>query len=142
MAKNKWRIKEATKIAEEAALKALRTGAEAILTEAIDEAPVDTGTLRRSGTVTVGSKADGGQVYAAAEAGTEMKDAFPNEIGKEKAVYISFNTPYARRQHEELDYNHPRGGKAKYLEDPFNRLKKKVVKMAELRIKKALRDAK
>jgi hypothetical protein len=142
MAKNKWRIKEAVKIAEEAGLKALRTGAEAILTEAIDETPVDTGTLRRSGTVTVGSKADGGQVYAAAEAGTEMKDAFPNEIGKEKAVYISFNTPYARRQHEELDYNHPRGGKAKYLEDPFNRLKKKVVKMAELRIKKALRDAK
>jgi hypothetical protein len=54
MAKNKWRIKEAVKIAEEAGLKALRTGAEAILTEAIDETPIDTGTLRRSGTVTVG----------------------------------------------------------------------------------------
>jgi hypothetical protein len=142
MAKNKWRIKEATKIAEEAALKALRTGAEAILTEAIDEAPIDTGTLRRSGTVTVGKLPDGARVFEAAEAGNEMKDAFPGKIGKEKAVYLSFNTPYARRQHEELDYNHPRGGKAKYLEDPFNRLKKKVVKMAELRIKKALRDAK
>jgi len=140
--RSKWRIKEAVKIAEEAGLKALRTGAEAILTEAIDEAPIDTGTLRRSGTVTVGALPDGAQVYEAAKSGTEMKDAFPGEIGKEKAVYISFNTPYARRQHEELGYEHPRGGKAKYLEDPFNRLKKKVVKMAELTIKKALRDAK
>lgn len=141
MAKDKWRIKEAVKIAEEAGLKALRTGAEAILTEAIDETPIDTGTLRRSGTVTVGALPDVEQVYEAAKDGSEMKDAFPEKIGKEKAVYISFNTPYARRQHEEVGYEHPRGGKAKYLEDPFNLLKQKVIKMAELRIKKALRDA-
>jgi hypothetical protein len=142
MAHNKWRIKEAVKIAEEAALKALRTGAEAILTEAIDEAPVDTGTLRRSGTVTVGAVPDASQVYETAESGTEMKDAFPGQEGKEKAVYISFNTPYARRQHEELGYNHPRGGKAKYLEDPFNRNKKKVLQYAEKQVKKALEKAK
>lgn len=140
--RNRWRTKEAVKIAEEAGLKALRTGAEAILTEAIDEAPVDTGTLRRSGTVTVGKLPDGERVFEAAEAGNEMKDAFQEKIGKEKAVYISFNTPYARRQHEEVGYNHPRGGKAKYLEVPFHRNKKKVVKYAELKIKKALRDAK
>ena len=139
--RGKWRIKEAVKIAEEAGLKALRTGAEAILTEAIDETPFESGTLRRSGTVTVGGLPDGARVFEAAEAGNEMKDAFSDPVGKEKSVYISFNTPYARRQHEELDYNHPRGGKAKYLEDPFNRLKQKVVKMAELRIKKALKDA-
>lgn len=138
--RNKWRTKEAVKIAEEAGLKALRTGAEAILTEAIDEAPVDTGTLRRSGTVTVGKLPYGEEVFEAAEAGDEMKDAFPEKIGKEKAVYISFNTPYARRQHEELDYEHPRGGKAKYLEDPFNRNKKKVLKYADKQIRKALKD--
>ena len=142
MAKNKWRIKEAVKIAEEAGLKALRTGAEAILTEAIDEAPVDTGTLRRSGTVTVGGLPDGAQVYAAAESGSDMKDAFSGPEGKEKAVYISFNTPYARRQHEELGYNHPLGGKAKYLEDPFNRNKDKVLKYAAKQVKKALEKAK
>jgi len=141
MAKDKWRIKEAVKIAEEAALKALRTGAEAILTEAIDETPFKSGTLRRSGTVTVGGLPDGAQVYEAAESGSDMKDAFPGPVGKEKVVYISFNTPYARRQHEELGYQHPRGGKAKYLEDPFNRNKKKVVKYAELKMKKALQDA-
>ena len=139
---DKWRIKEAVKIAEEAGLKALRTGAEAILTEAIDETPIETGTLRRSGTVTVGALPDGAQVYEAAESGTEMEDAFPNKIGKEKAVYISFNTPYARRQHEELGYNHPLGGKAKYLEDPFNRNKKKVLQYADKAVKKALQKAK
>lgn len=138
MAKNKWRIKEAVNIAEDAALKALRTGAEAILTEAIDETPIDTGTLRRSGTVTVGALPDGAQVYEAAESGSDMKDAFPGPEGKEKAVYISFNTPYARRQHEELGYNHPLGGKAKYLEDPFNRNKDKVLKYADKQVKKAL----
>ena len=139
--RDKWRIEEAVKIAEEAGLKALRTGAEAILTEAIDETPIDTGTLRRSGTVTVGALPDGAQVFEAAEAGNEMKDAFPEKIGKEKAVYISFNTPYARRQHEELGYQHPRGGKAKYLEDPFNRNKNKVLKYADKQIRKALKDA-
>ena len=142
MANNKWRIKEAVKIAEDAALKALRTGAEAILTEAIDETPIDTGTLRRSGTVTVGALPDGAQVYEAAESGTEMKDAFPNKIGKEKAVYISFSTPYARRQHEELGYNHPLGGGPKYLETPFNRNKKKVLQYAKKQVRKALEKAK
>jgi len=142
MAKDKWRIKEAVKIAEEAGLKALRTGAEAILTEAINETPIDTGTLRRSGTVTVGALPDGAQVYEAAEAGSDMRDAFPGPEGKEKAVYISFSTPYARRQHEELGYNHPRGGKAKYLEDPFNRNKKKVLQYAEKQVKKALEKTK
>jgi hypothetical protein len=39
-----------------------------------------------------------------------------------------------------LGYQHPRGGKAKYLEDPFNRNKNKVLKMADLQIKKALRE--
>jgi hypothetical protein len=139
---NKWRIKEAVKIAEEAALKALRTGAEAILTESIDETPIETGTLRRSGTVTVGALPDGTQVYEAAESGSDMKDAFPGTEGKEKAVYISFSTPYARRQHEELGYNHPLGGKAKYLEDPFNRNKQKVLKYADKEIKKAIEKAK
>ena len=142
MAKNKWRIKEAVKIAEEAGLKALRTGAEAILTEAIDEAPIDTGTLRRSGTVTVGKIPDGERVFEAAGAGNEMKDAFPGKSGKEKAVYISFNTPYARRMHEDLGYTPKRGGGPKYLETPFNANKDKVLKMAETKVKKALRDAK
>lgn len=33
---------------------------------------------------------------------------------------VSYDTPYAVRQHEELAYQHQRGRKAKYLEDPAN----------------------
>lgn len=132
-----WRTKLVSKKAQTAALEALRVGAEAILTEAINEAPVETGTLRRSGTVTVGYVPDSGAVYAAASS-RSMRDAFRNEKGKEQAVYISFNTPYARRQHEEIGYNHPLGGKAKYLEDPFNRNKSKVLKYVETHVKRVL----
>ena len=141
MANNKWRIKEAVKIAEEAGLKALRTGGERIITKAMNNVPIETGTLRRSATTTVGGLPDMMQVYEAAKEGNEMKNAFPEPIGKEKAVYVSYNTPYARRQHEEMDYEHPLGGGPKYLENAFNQLKDKIIRMAELRIKKALRDA-
>ena len=133
----KWYGKQVEKAALDAAMKALITGGEAILTEAINETPVDTGTLRRSGTVTKGGLPNAEQVFGDARAGNEQE--LGREKGKEPAVYVSFNTPYARRQHEEIEWVHPKAGKAKYLEDPFNRLKKKVVKMAEQQIKKALR---
>ena len=132
-----WKIKEAVKIAEKAGIKALRTGAEMILEQAINEAPVESGTLRRSGVVSVGLIPDAGAVYEAAKSGA----TFVAGEGSKKAVYISFSTPYARRQHEELGYSHPLGGKAKYLEDPYNRNKAKVMKYAELVVKKALKDA-
>ncbi len=35
-------------------------------------------------------------------------------------VTVGYNLIYALRQHEELSWHHPQGGKAKYLEDPFN----------------------
>lgn len=40
--------------------------------------------------------------------------------GEGYALRISYNTPYAARQHEELEYNHPEPGtQAKFLEVPF-----------------------
>lgn len=108
----KWRGEEAERLIREAAMDAIRTGAEHILTEAINETPIDTGTLRRSGTVT--------------------------EAPAEDAVYVSFNTPYARRQHEDLTLRHPRGGKAKYLEDPFKRNVGRVQRLTALRVRQAL----
>lgn len=110
-------------LARRVAMQALHDGAEAILTESLKEVPHAEGTLERSGTVT----------------------DFPSR----NEVYVSYNTPYAVRQHEDLTLRHPDprnplstpGRKAKYLEDPFNRLKAKVVKLVRLRVKKALRDA-
>lgn len=109
-----WRGDIAEQIARKAALNALHTGAEAILTEAIDETPILSGTLRMSGTVT--------------------------DAATEGAVYISFNTPYAVKQHEDLQLSHPSGGKAKYLEDPFNQNKQKVLKLTEAEVKRALQE--
>ena len=133
----KWHGAKAIKIAQQAGIEALRVGGEAILTEAIDETPVLSGTLRRSGAVTVGGLPNSEQVFAAAEAGKEHKDAFEEELGKEKAVYISFNTPYARVQHEEIGYNHPTGGKAKYLEDPANQEGARLMNHVGKRIREA-----
>lgn len=144
----KWYGEKAVKVAVKAGMEALMTGGEKILTEAIDEAPVDTGTLRRSGTVTMGAlPPDSGQIYQDSKRkkeggqGKKHKKAFRDQqLGKESAVYVSFNTPYARRQHEELEWEHPKGGGPKYLENPFNRLKSKVRRLVDASVKKALRD--
>lgn len=78
----------------ETAFKGIKKLGEVILGESQKLVPVDTGTLKRSGT-TQSSK-------------------------KDHSVTISYNTPYARKQHEDNTLNHPRGGQAKYLERPFN----------------------
>ena len=76
-----------------AAMQGLKITGELILTEAKKIVPVDTGTLSRSGTV--------------------------NADNAKLEVEISFNTPYARKQHEEMNYTHADGRQAKYLEKPF-----------------------
>ena len=88
--------------ARKVALKGLKKLGFEILGEAKKQVPVDTGTLMRSGEVSQESKT-----------GT---------------VKVSFNTPYARRQHEE------HSAKAKYLERPFNELKGKATLYAEREI--------
>jgi hypothetical protein len=65
-----------------------------------DQAPVDAGGLRESGKV-LPAQYDFSSVL----------------------VQIGFGdtaVKYAHRQHEELEWRHPKHGKAKYLEDPIN----------------------
>ena len=50
---------------------------------------------------------------------------------------VTYNTPYAARQHEELSYRHPRGGQAKYLEQPL----RAMVPEFESRLAAAMRRA-
>lgn len=78
-----------------AAIGAIEVWAQHVLGEAQRLAPVEEGTLRAAGNVEVFEAGDGA------------------------TVVISFRTPYAARQHEELGYAHPLGGQAKYLETPF-----------------------
>lgn len=59
---------------------------------AADKAPVKTGALRGSGAIGV------------------------VQNGDEITAEISFNEKYAAVQHERVDFHHPKGGEAKYLE--------------------------
>ncbi|MEE3404721.1 MAG: hypothetical protein VZR73_11625 [Acutalibacteraceae bacterium] len=42
---------------------------------------------------------------------------------------ISYNTPYACNQHEHVEYNHPMGGQAKYLESVLTEEKDRIVRL-------------
>lgn len=69
-----------------------------LLGEAQRLAPIEEGTLRASAGRTTERHAGGGVT-----------------------VTGYFATPYAAVQHERTDYRHPRGGQAKYLEEPLKR---------------------
>ncbi len=94
-----------------AALKGQKLLAQNILGESQKIVPVDTGTLKRSGHI-------------------ETKD---------NITTISYNTPYALKQHEDPTLNHPRGGEAKYLERPFNEKVGEFENYVNTEVYKALR---
>ena len=73
--------------------KAITLGLEFVKQESVKVAPKDTGMMEKSAQVTI------------------AKDR--------KTGYISYDTPYAIRQHEELGYRHAEGRIAKYLELPL-----------------------
>jgi len=125
MARKSWFDARAAKeLARQVGMQALYEGAWKILEESRKEVPHATGMLQDSSIV--------------------------DPKWKESAVYISYSTPYALRQHEDLTLRHPDprnpistpGRKAKYLEDPFHRLKAKVMKAVRLKVKKALKGTK
>jgi hypothetical protein len=43
----------------------------------------------------------------------------PEVVGGELKAAVSYDTPYAVRQHEEMDYQHSAGKTSKYLELPL-----------------------
>lgn len=51
---------------------------------------------------------------------------------------ISYDTPYAARQHEELDWRHDAGRQAKYLEQPLSTEAQAVVDIIGGEIRKVL----
>lgn len=98
MANLDWRGDILAGSVELAARSAALAGASLIKDEAVQRTPVETGTLRNSAKVsTSGSTAA-----------------------------VSYNTPYAARQHEEVGWNHPSGGEAKYLENAMTAQKATV----------------
>jgi hypothetical protein len=112
----KWHGKEVSAKAHAGAARGLYKWAEHVLEGAEREVPVapSGGTLQSSG------------------------KAHPCE-GSKLQTAVSFDTPYAVKQHEEMDYHHTRpGAKAKYLEDPLNASKDKGNEIVAAEIKKEL----
>ena len=93
-------------------------------------APVDTGDLRNDCTAELN-----GQTIFARKAPT----ASTVSPGLSAVGSVGYNLPYALRQHEELGYNHPMGGQAKYLEAPLNALEKAFIARMEKVVDKSLK---
>ena len=96
-----WEGDRVTRAVGDAAARGVNKAAEYLRALSVALAPIDTGALRNSATVRPATPA----LASAA---------------------VVFDTPYAARQHEELDYVHTAGrdgtpaGQAKYLEQPLN----------------------
>jgi hypothetical protein len=124
---------EVWKRVQQAAVDGMVENTEDLLGRSVRDAPVDEGTLRGSGTATVYANGravarrgfeevkapEGGALAAEDPARFQMQERRVQEGGVGDAVVgeVGFNTPYALTQHERLDFQHPKGGKAKYLED-------------------------
>lgn len=95
MAEVKWYGDKANQVALQAAIRVIQICAADLQQKSTDQAPVDTGDLRSNCSVSpIMMEADG------------------------PTIRVGYDLPYARRQHEHVEYSHPLGGKAKYLEDP------------------------
>jgi|LAHU01.1.fsa_nt_gb hypothetical protein len=102
--------KDIEEVPEKIVMEALWLVGQDTIKEAMNNIPLDTGTLRRSGTVTVGALPDAKAVYAFAPF-MSTKTAYEGMVlGPLKVVYVSYNTPYARRLHEDMSWK-PRAWK-------------------------------
>lgn len=84
-------------------------------------APVDTGDLRNN----CNAKVNGSTVFRNRTTCGNAAQALRAE------AEVGYSLPYALRQHEELSYNHPKGGQAKYLEQPFLEKEQDYIDMLE-----------
>jgi len=95
------------------AARGLLLGAEHVLQQAQEVVPLDEGPLQQSGTASVDEPS--------------------------LTAMVSYDTPYAVRQHEELDYRHAPGRTAKYLERPLNASRAEVAAIVAAQIRRAMR---
>lgn len=133
----------ANEVVTKAAMKGLKKLGLVIEAEASELCPRDTGTLARSICTTVGfapSETQSENIYNSAKNGqkTNFDDKRKDAGDYQAIVVISANTPYARKQHEDVSLRHPRGGQAKYLERAFNQYSKEAQFYVEDEISNAL----
>lgn len=117
-------------------LEALKVIGEDLLGESQRRAPVKEGTLRGSGELGFrvnGILCEGAGAFAEA-GGLVTSLARAGALRLVEAV-VSFNTIYALRQHEELDWEHPLAGQAKYLESVIQERGPRYRSVIELRMR-------
>ncbi|KUN96324.1 hypothetical protein AQJ67_33690 [Streptomyces caeruleatus] len=95
------------------AVRGLRIAAEHVLAESRKIVPIEEATLERSGVATV----DESSLTAA----------------------VAYDTPYAIRQHEEMNYRHDAGRSAKYLERPLTQEAGRVAEIIAAQLRRSLR---
>ncbi|MFF4177652.1 MULTISPECIES: minor capsid protein [unclassified Streptomyces] len=108
-----WNGAAVAAAARAGAVQGLHLSSEHVLQASRARVPIEEGTLERSGTATV----DEQQLTAA----------------------VAYDTPYAVRQHEEMDYQHDAGRTAKYLERPMNEEAAAVARIVAAQLRRALR---
>jgi len=141
-----WAGDTAKRVAREAGYQGMVAAAKTILVQARENAPLRTGTLRRSGAITVDQLPNMRRVFEAAGGGVRysgqefMDKLLPKEAPKKESfqVFISFNTPYATIVHEGMNRNFRVGG-PKYLERAYRSNKKLVLQQMQRYIKVALK---
>lgn len=108
----KWHGEKAKREARKAAGEGLFDAAEYGLEVANRTVPIEEGTLQRSGFT---------------------------DVDRENLIaVIAYDTPYARRQHEEMSYQHAAGRRAKWLELTIREEAKPMVEHIGKAIEKAL----
>lgn len=115
--KGKFDTSKVSKATKPAAVRGITMGMEHVLQISQQLVPNDEGTLERTGRVVVDEKALTGAVTYG-EGGAE---------------------PYAAIQHENLDYHHPGGRQAKFLEQPMHEEREVVAQIVAAQIRRALR---
>lgn len=115
MAKLKWYGDRALTKVMKAAIQAIQICAADLQGKSSKQAPIDTGDLRANCSVSP-----------------------LQQNGKQVWLKVGYDLPYAIVQHERLDFNHPKGGKAKYLEDPYNENAAKYERVIQKAVKRAL----
>jgi len=108
-----WNGDELRENVRKAAARALRDGAEHLLTEANKTVPIETGELMRSGAPDVDDKA--------------------------LEATVSYDVPYAVPQHERTDFRHDPGRRAKWLELTLDEERARIQRYIEDKIRAALR---
>lgn len=132
----KWHGKEIAEAIAYGVVDAMLTCAADLQHRSVNRAPINTGKLRESCVV------DNSGLNAMQFNMDTTNHSITISTSTEFEVKIGYSPEvddYSVVQHERLDFNHPRGGEAKYLENPFNENAQQYIGNISEAVKGALR---